>query len=133
MKLLIDTHVFIWVLTDVRRLPHRVKNILSEPANEIYVSAVSFWEIAIKVANKRLSLIGHKPSTLVQAAEDLDFLPIAILPVDAATVGSLTEDAHFDPFDRMLIWQAIKRNMILVSGDRAFESFEKDGLRLLWK
>ncbi len=46
---------------------------------------------------------------------------------------SLTEDTHFDPFDRMVIWQAITRKLTLVSGDREFERFGKDGLKLIWK
>lgn len=58
---------------------------------------------------------------------------ISLEPDEAATLGNLTESAHFDPFDRMLIWQAIQRNLTLISGDRAFKKFAADGLRLLWK
>ena len=57
---------------------------------------------------------------------------IAHDPIEAATQGNLTEDTHFDPFGRMLIWQAIQRKLTFVSADRAFTKLEKDGLRLLW-
>jgi len=132
MKLLLDTHAFIWTLTDSKRLTSRASEAITATENEIYVSSVSFWEIAIKVRNNRLAPIGHEPSTLVEAAERMGFIPIPILPSEAATQGNLAEDTHFDPFDRMLIWQAIQRNLILVSGDRQFDRFKRDGLRLLW-
>ena len=133
MKLLLDTHVFIWALTDPKRLPVIAKAAITNTENELYVSSVSFWEIAIKFRSKRLAPIGHEPSTLVEAAESMGFIPIALTPVEAATQGNLTEDTHFDPFDRMLIWQAISRKLTLVSGDKDFESFKPDGLKLLWK
>lgn len=133
MRLLIDTHVFIWALTDPKRLHATAKAAITNTENELYVSSVSFWEIAIKLRSKRLAPIGHAPSSLVEAAESMGFIPIELTPVEAATQGSLAEDTHFDPFDRMLIWQAIQRDMILVSKDPEFEKFKSDGLRLLWK
>ncbi len=132
MKLLLDTHTFIWALTDTKRLTVRARKVLADTENEIYVSSVSFWEIAIKVRSKRMTPIGHEPSTLVEAAEAMGFVPVPLMPVEAAAHGNLTEDTHFDPFDRMLIWQAITRKLILISGDRKFEHFTPDGLKLLW-
>lgn len=133
MKYLIDTHVFIWMLTDTAKLSAVARAAITDGENELYLSAVSFWEIAIKLYSKRLSSIGHQPSTLVEAAESMGFISIPLLPDEAATPGNLTDDTHFDPFDRMLIWQAITRKLILISGDRKFRRFEKDGLKLLWK
>ncbi len=63
----------------------------------------------------------------------MGFTPISLTPVEAATYGNLAEDTHFDPFDRMLIWQAIGRKMVLISKDSNFKRFSKDGLELLWK
>ena len=133
MKFLLDTHVFIWALTDPKRLSSVARSAITNPENELYVSSVSFWEVAIKARSKRLAPIGHEPSTLVEAAESMGFIPISLTPVEAATQGSLTEDTHFDPFDRMLIWQAISRKLTLVSGDAEFKRFEPDGLKVLWK
>ena len=133
MRFLLDTHVFIWALTDPKRLPPTARTAITDTENELYVSSVSFWEIAIKLRSKRLAPIGHEPSTLVEAAESMGFVPLALTPVEAATQGDLAEDTHFDPFDRMLIWQAISRNLTLVSGDAEFRRFKEHGLSLLWK
>ncbi len=132
MRLLLDTHAFIWSLSDPGKLPGMVGDVIAETDNDVFVSSVSFWEISIKARNKRLAPIGREPSTLVVASEMMGFTPIPITPLDAATQGSLTEDTHFDPFDRMLIWQAISRKLTLISGDKEFKRFEKDGLKLLW-
>lgn len=132
MRLLLDTHTFIWTLTDTERLPSTVLAAVTDSDNELYVSCVSFWEISIKVRNKRLALMGHEPSTVVEAAESMGFVPIPLTPLEAATQSSLTENTHFDPFDRMLIWQAISRKLTLVSRDAEFRRFKKDGLKLLW-
>ena len=83
--------------------------------------------------SKRLAPVGNPSSTTVEAAEAIGFRPIPFLPEEAAPSGKLVEDTHFDPFNRMLIWQAISRSMVLVSGDSAFERFAGDGLKLLWK
>ncbi len=133
MSYLIDTHVFIWVLTNPGKIPSKVREILEDPENVLYISAVSFWEIAIKVRNGRLAPIGTPNLTMVEAAEKMALRPIALDPIDAATHAELEEDSHFDPFDRMLIWQAIQRDLILVSADKQFSRFKKHGLRTLWK
>ncbi|MEJ7848754.1 MAG: type II toxin-antitoxin system VapC family toxin [Pyrinomonadaceae bacterium] len=133
MSFLLDTHTFIWALTDPGRIPINVRNIVEDADNELFVSAVSFWEIAIKVRSGRLAPVGRPSSNIVEAAEAMGFLPIPLLPEEAATSANLIEDTHFDPFDRMLIWQAISRKMVLISGDSEFKRFKKDGLKLLWK
>lgn len=133
MRLLLDTHAFIWALTDSSRLTSTARAAITRTENQVYVSSVSFWEIAIKLRSKRLAPIGHEPSTLVEAAEIMGFMAVALTPTEAATHGNLTEDTHFDPFDRMLIWQAIACDMTLVSRDPEFNKFEADGLKLLWK
>lgn len=129
---LLDT-LFIWALTDTRRLTTPVKDLIENVSNELYISSVSFWEISIKLRNKRLASIGREPSTLIKAAETMGSIPIPITPVEAASQSSLIENTHFDPFDRMLIWQAISRKLTLVSGDADFKRFKKNGLKLLWK
>ena len=133
MSFLLDTHTFIWALTDSGRIPINVRNIVEDADNELFVSSVSFWEIAIKVRSGRLAPVGRQSSTIVEAAEAMGFRSIPLLPEEAATSGNLIEATHFDPFDRMLIWQAISRKMVLVSGDSEFKRFKKDGLKLLWK
>ena len=133
MKLLLDTHTFIWAVSDPDRLPKKARTAIESPDNELFVSSVSFWEIAIKVRSKRLAPIGDYGQDMISVAESTGFRSIPLEPVEAATSAELTEDSHFDPFDRMLIWQAISRKMVLISGDSEFRRFKKDGLKLLWK
>ena len=133
MRLLLDTHVFIWALTDPKKLSAAARAAISNAENDLHISSVSFWEIAIKLRSGRLAPIGHEPSTLVEAAESMGFIPIALTPVEAATSSDLSEATHFDPFDRMLVWQAIQRDMILISRDPEFKKLKSDGLKLLWK
>ena len=132
MRYLLDTHTFIWALSAPAKMSAKARKVIEDPESEVFVSSVSFWEIAIKVRSRRLAPVGNQASTTVEAAESLGFFPIALTPAEAATSGNLIEDTHFDPFDRMLIWQAISRKMTLVSGDKEFKRFKKDGLRLLW-
>ena len=133
MKLLLDTHTFIWAYSEPKQLPALAGATITNPNNEVFVSAVSFWEIAIKIAIGKLKPIGHHPTKLVQVAESLGIKPISLLPEEAATYVNLTENTHFDPFDRMLIWQAISRKLTLISNDSRFERFVPEGLKLLWK
>lgn len=133
MKLLLDTHTFIWTLSDPKRIPAASATAITDPSNQVFVSSVSFWEIAIKVRNGRLAQFGAQPSSVVTAAISMGFQPIDLTANEAADHGKLTENTHFDPFDRMLIWQSIDRDMTIISGDREFKKFKKDGLKLLWK
>ena len=132
MSYLLDSHAFIWTLSAPEKIPARVRNVIEDPKNEVFVSSVSLWEIAIKVRSKRLAPIGGSASGMIEAAESMGFLTISHTPVEAATHGDLTEETHFDPFDRMLIWQAISRGLTLISSDAQFKRFVPDGLRLLW-
>lgn len=133
MRVLLDTHAFLWAYSEPGRLPTAVRNTIIDPDNEIFVSAVSFWEIAIKVAIGKLQPIGRHPSKIIEVAESLGMKPIPLLPEEASSYVSLTENTHFDPFDRMLIRQAISRKLTLISKDSEFHRFVPDGLKLLWK
>lgn len=132
MKYLLDTHVFLWATGQSKRLPSKVVTTITDLRNDVFVSAVSFWEIAIKVRTGKLDIGKNKPSDLPSRASDMGMILLGLSPEESATMGQLAEDTHFDPFDRMLIWQAISRKMTLVSGDKGFERFKPDGLRLLW-
>ena len=132
MNYLLDTHTLIWALTDTKKLPAKAKMALEDVESISHVSSVTFWEMAIKIRNGRLEPIGDWNS-VIPYVEKLGFHTIPLSPEEAATSKNLTEDTHFDPFDRMLIWQAIQRDLVLVSKDPEFEKFKADGLRLLWK
>ena len=132
MRCLLDTHAFLWALSSPAKLPRRVAQIIQEPEHEVFLSAVSIWEAAIKLRSGRLALDGRKATDLLNEADDMNVRLISLEPAEAASHVALTEDTHFDPFDRMLIWQAISRDLVLVSGAAEFKKFAADGLKLLW-
>lgn len=130
MRYLLDTHVFLWTTGQSHKLPENVRSVIEDTDNDVFISAVTFWEIAIKKRRGKLDIGGLSAEDLVARAETMGFQLFGIEPVEAATYDQLKENTHFDPFDRMLIWQAIQRNMILVSGDADLKRFAADGLRL---
>ena len=132
MRYLLDTHTFLWAYGKSKRLPEKVRSAIGDGNADVFVSAVTFWEIAIKLRAKRLDVGGKTATELIAAARKMEFQIIDLHADEAASHGSLTEGTHFDPFDRMLIWQAISRKMVLVSGDKDFHRFAADGLKLLW-
>jgi PIN domain nuclease of toxin-antitoxin system len=113
--LLLDTHVALWALTDDPRLSQRARALIEDPANDVLVSAASVWEIAIKHALGR----GDMPISGDQALDwfrraGYQLLPIA--PEHAAAVEHLP-DHHRDPFDRLLVSQAIAEPLRLLTHD----------------
>ena len=133
MKYLLDTHAFLWAIGQSKDLPEAVVKELKNPNNEVYVSAITFWEISIKIRIKKLDLGGIQIEDLIPFAEKMDFQVIDLTPEEANTYVNLAENTHNDPFDRMLIWQCIRRNMTIVSKDIEFEKFKDYGLKILWK
>lgn len=111
MRLLLDTHVLLWWLAD-----HPALSVVAEAAIErepdVYVSAISAWEIAIKRALGKL----EAPSDLAAAVEDSDFRQLAVGFEHAAVAGALPRH-HDDPFDRMLVAQAQHEGLTIVTGD----------------
>lgn len=133
MKYLLDTHTFLWTITQSQALPKKVIQAVKNPNNEIFISAVTFWEISIKTRLKKLDLDGLPIEELLSLAEEMDFQLIDLTSEEANSYVNLDEDTHKDPFDRMLIWQSIRRNMTLISNDSRFDKFRVCGLKLLWK
>ena len=132
MKYLLDTHVVLWTIGQSKRLPQDVATAICDTDNDVFVSAVTFWEIAIKVRTGKLDIGDHKPWELPKRAVDMGLITVSLSPEGASSMGQLDEETHFDPFDRMLIWQAVSRNLTLVSGDKEFSRFKKDGLKMFW-
>lgn len=133
MRFLLDTHVFLWAAGRSTKLPQNVKSTLADPDNDVFVSSVSLWEISIKSSRGKLDIGDRTSLDYLEIARELGFQLIGLDPIEAASYSRLGEDSHFDPFDRMLIWQAITRDIMLVSGDAEFRQFKRFGLRLLWK
>jgi PIN domain nuclease of toxin-antitoxin system len=116
---LIDTHVLIWLDTQPERLSEHILGLLRDPKHDVYCSAASFWEIAIKQNLGKLQVQGPLPGLL----ERYGFAELPVTASDAETVRALPPH-HRDPFDRMLIAQAMARNLVLVSGDRQIRAYE---------
>jgi PIN domain nuclease of toxin-antitoxin system len=129
MLCLADTHVLIWAVARPERLPAAVREILENPANNVGFSPVSLWEISIKFALGKLDLGGREPEALLQVIRDSGF---AELPVTADTVATSHHLARRsrDPFDRLLIWQAIQTGAVFLTADQAAGLYVEDGLRL---
>ncbi len=128
---LVDTHVLLWALFEPERLSQKAREIIADPENVVHVSVITFWEIALKFALGKLVLQGGEPEQLVVAAQDMG---LAILPLEvdeAVSFHRLPRLAHKDPFDRMLVRQAIVRELALISRDRAFAEYEEHGLKLV--
>jgi PIN domain nuclease of toxin-antitoxin system len=116
MKLLLDTVVFLDTAFSAKSLPGRAKDLLLHPDSELYVSVASCWEIAIKYSTGKL-ILPKDPDRF--AREHCSKLGAEILPLDEESVFHVTRlpDIHRDPFDRILICQAIVHGMVLLTPD----------------
>jgi PIN domain nuclease of toxin-antitoxin system len=133
MIYLLDTHTFIWAALKTNNLGKNGKKIISDSNNEICVSTVSFWEISLKTCLKKFSFENIDIKDFPQRAKDMDFAIINLKEDEAISLHKLPlKKNHKDPFDRMLICQAITRNMTLISKDSLFEQYKNDGLKLIW-
>ncbi len=112
MRLLLDTHVFIWTVYSDKLLPNRFAGLIADPANEVYVSAVAVWEISIKRKLGRLDFKGDVPA----AIEQMQFREVAITGRHAEAAGNLPL-LHRDPFDRLVVAQAVLEQLTLLTVD----------------
>jgi PIN domain nuclease of toxin-antitoxin system len=112
MKLLLDTHAFLWWDSNDTHLPGALRSAIASPRNQVYVSAVTVWEIAIKRASGKL-IFQHSVAKAIAAH---DFLPLAITVEQAEWAGGLPQ-LHRDPFDRLLVAQAQLEGLVLVTVD----------------
>jgi PIN domain nuclease of toxin-antitoxin system len=123
VRLLLDTHIAIWTLTEPKRIPSRVMEVIGNTENAITVSAVTVWEIAIKHRLHRPDsppFSGHEAIGHFEAA---GFLMMDITPTHTAFVERLPL-LHGDPFDRLMLAQAIVENMQFVTYDRHLSRYD---------
>ncbi len=128
MRLLVDTHAFVWAVLEDRKLSQSARQTWIDDTNELLISPASLWEIAIKVGLGKLAL--NRPIDEFFATElvsnRLELLPI--LPSHAARVSELPHH-HRDPFDRLLVAQALCENVPLLSADAALDNY---GVQRVW-
>ncbi|MBI2376234.1 MAG: type II toxin-antitoxin system VapC family toxin [Deltaproteobacteria bacterium] len=124
MKLLLDTHALIWALEGGERLSSTARAAIEDSSNEILVSVVSAWEIAIKRSLGRLDV----PDDLADAVDDAGFTRLSLRFEDANRLVTLPFH-HRDPFDRMLIAQALELGIPIVSRDGRFAAYS---IQAIW-
>jgi PIN domain nuclease of toxin-antitoxin system len=115
MRLLLDTHIVLWAVSDLNRLHSRGRDLIADRSNEVFFSAVSVWEVAIKFALRRPDF-QTPPSSLIEDAKRAEFLELPVTSRAAARVADLPRH-HGDPFDRLLIAQAIDADAQLLTAD----------------
>jgi PIN domain nuclease of toxin-antitoxin system len=123
MKLLLDTHTFLWLAQDNPQLSRAARAAIADPQNELFLSVASIWELAIKIGNGKL-ILGEDLSPLLDRW--LDQAQIQLLPIEKshATLVATLPMHHRDPFDRLLIAQAVSEHITLVSGDTQIAAYE---------
>ena len=127
MRYLLDTHVIIWLAENSPKLPLKVKKLVQYPMNDVFISSVSLWEIAIKMKLGKLD-IDFTLDELLTAVEDSDF---GILQIESSYLKGLyaLPFLHKDPFDRLLISTAINENLTIITTD---EHIKKYSVSWIW-
>lgn len=125
MRVLLDTHIYLWWLQDSPRLPSRAAAVIAEPTTIVHVSTASIWEASIKVAAGRLALA---ELDLVAQIEENGFAEMPVSGAHAWAAGQLPTH-HRDPFDRMLVAQARHEQLLLVSEDEVMSHYDVAVLR----
>ncbi len=128
MRLLLDTHTLIWYYQTDSKLSALVRTLLDDPANDVLVSPASYWEVAIKISTQKPVLQVPFAVFIQEAIFDNNFKILPIEPKHTAIVATLPF-YHKDPFDRLLIAQALVEAIPLVSIDAAIDPY---GVQRLW-
>jgi PIN domain nuclease of toxin-antitoxin system len=128
VRILLDTCTFLWIAADSPELSTTARKLFADPANEVFLSAVAAWEIMVKHALGRLPL-PEPPERFIPMHRDLH--QIAPLPLAEAAVMQLAKlpDYHRDPFDRMLVCQAIADGLALLTPDELIAQYP---VRTVW-
>jgi PIN domain nuclease of toxin-antitoxin system len=128
MRLLLDTHTFLWWLFDDPKLSATIRATIADASNVILVSAASAWEIAVKHRKGKLPEAGDVAPRVAEYITRARFTPLAIT-IEHATAAGALPGPHDDPFDRMLIAQAMFEDIAIATTDRLFRDY---GARIIW-
>jgi len=131
-RLMLDTHVLLWTIGKSDELSSKATELLSSRENDVYVSAISLWEIALKQSIGKLQL-NFEIEDIPKYCAQMDFYLLPLKPLEALGFLRLPlKKEHKDPFDRMLIYQCIRGNYALVSKDEKMKFYANDGLESIW-
>lgn len=128
MRVLVDTHALLWFLTADSRLSEQARELISTADNEVLVSIATLWEIAIKASLGRIDLGSTFAEFVTEQVENNGF---SVLPIALEHLARLAELPfhHRDPFDRLLVAQALAEGIPLISADGSFRDYD---VKLLW-
>lgn len=132
MRLLLDTHALVWFLTEPKKLPPKTLKLIERPETAVWFSALSLWELSHKFSLGKLRLKNLSPEDIAHEAKEQHFDLLTLSETDALGFRNVPRHLHHDPFDRMLIWQAIQRDLTLVSAETGLNEYRQLGLRWLW-
>ena len=128
MDVLLDTHSFIWFVENDKKLTSKARNTIDNYSNTIYISRASLWEMAIKISIRKLKITVPYENVIKQI-NDNGFEIIPITFVHTLKVSKL-EFHHKDPFDRIIIAQALTNQMTIVSNEKIFDNYK---VKRIWK
>jgi PIN domain nuclease of toxin-antitoxin system len=128
MNVLLDTHTFIWYIEGNAKLTQKARDVIEVSGDKIYLSIISLWEIAIKTGKKQLTL-QNEFDDLLDVLNSLDIEILTIAFADTQIYKNLPLH-HGDPFDRMIISQAINNSLTIIGCDQSFNDYP---IQLLWK
>lgn len=128
MRLLLDTCTFLWLVSEPEQVSAKARELFVDPSNEVFMSAVSCWEIAVKHALGRLPL-PESPGQFVTAQREAHGIESLPLDEECALHVARLPSLHTDPFDRMLVSQAIVHGLALVSPDKQIARYP---VRIFW-
>jgi len=129
LRLLLDSNVLLWALSDRKRLTAKVRRLIESDEHELFVSRASIWELSIKVAKGRLEMPGSSIQSLL---DEIGKMGMLILPiVDAHILRTETLPHHHgDPFDRMIVAQALEEGCTILSSDAALAAYDA---KVIWR
>ena len=128
MKYLLDTHAFLWFVLDDKRISTTAKSIIKDSKKEIFFSAASAWEIAIKMKLNRLRIKGNLEPFIIEQLSTNNIVPLSITIYHSLYIEQLPQ-IHKDPFDRIIIAQSIVENLQLISTDK---NIRKYNIKVVW-
>lgn len=122
MKLLLDTHTFLWFVNNDASLSQNARNFIEDANSQVFLSIASVWEIAIKMNLGKLRVPGPL-HTFIEAQVKLNEIEMLAINLDHTHIVSFIPLHHRDPFDRMLIAQSLNETMPIVSAETAFDTY----------
>ena len=128
MNVLLDTHTFIWYIEGNAKLTQKARDVIEVSGDKIYLSIISLWEIAIKTGKKQLTL-QNEFDDLLDVLHSLEIEILTITFADTQIYKNLPLH-HGDPFDRMIISQAINNGLTIIGCDQSFNDYP---IQILWK